>query len=55
MADDVGYVVDGPKDKTCADCKSYEPSTVNPEVGACAGFDVQASASCNYFERKEET
>ena len=50
MADDVGYVVSGPPGKQCADCKNYEPSEQDPAVGKCAGFDVQATASCNYFE-----
>lgn len=54
VADDVGYVAQGPAGKTCADCKNYEPSPGNPEVSKCAGFDVQASASCNYFEKREE-
>ena len=52
MVDDVGYAAEGPQGKTCADCKNYEPSRDNPHVGTCAGFEVQASASCNYFEKK---
>ncbi|MBL7200808.1 MAG: hypothetical protein ISS56_11710 [Anaerolineae bacterium] len=49
MADDVGYVNTGPQGKQCVDCKNYEPSEEDPAVGKCAGFDVQATASCNYF------
>ena len=54
MADEVGYVLTGPAGETCADCGNYQPSPEEPEVGKCAGFDVQASASCNSFERKVE-
>ena len=50
MADDVGYVNPGPEGKTCADCKNYTPSEDNPGVGKCQGYDVEATASCNYFE-----
>ena len=53
-ADDVGYVLTGPVSEPSADCKRYEPSPENPDVGKCMGFDVQASASCNYLEKKEE-
>jgi hypothetical protein len=54
MADDVGYVTQGPEGKTCADCTHFEPSPDDPAVGKCAGYDVQASASCNYFEKRPE-
>ena len=54
MSDDVQYTEDGPKGKSCKECKSYEPNKDEPEKGKCAGFDVIAKASCNYFEKKEE-
>ena len=54
MTDDVGYVVGGPTGKRCVDCKNYKASAVDPQVGTCAGFDVQASASCNLFEKQED-
>jgi len=52
MSDDVGYVENGPKGKTCADCKNFEPDANDSTTGKCSGHDVSASASCNYFEPK---
>jgi len=54
MADEVGYVLNGPAGRTCADCSKYEPSPESPEVGKCSGFDVKASAGCNYFKKKAD-
>jgi len=52
MSNDVGYVKDGPKGKTCADCKHYEEEVENPDIGKCMGHEVGAKASCKYFEPK---
>ena len=54
MADEVGYVNPGPEGRRCADCANYKPSEGNPDVGTCQGYDVQATASCNYYEAKQE-
>ena len=54
MSDDVGYVDPGPEGKTCSVCKNFAPEADDPTQGKCMGHDVSASASCNYFELKEE-
>lgn len=55
MSADVGYVENGPEGKTCSVCKHYEPDMNNSAMGKCMGHDVATSASCNYFEPKEES
>ncbi len=54
MTDDVGYVDPGPEGTMCAACDNYIPDPDNPAVGKCMGQDVVATASCNYFQPKEE-
>jgi hypothetical protein len=54
MSDDVGYVENGPEGKTCSVCKNFEPNSDNAALGKCMGYDVFASASCNYFESKAQ-
>lgn len=53
MSDDVGYVKKGVKGRTCAACKHYEPDTENRKVGKCMGHNVEAKASCKYFDPKK--
>ena len=54
MTDDVGYVDPGPEGKTCSVCANYEADAEDPAVGKCMGQDVTSTASCNYFQAKQE-
>jgi hypothetical protein len=54
MSGDVNYKKNGPKGRTCADCKHYEADKMNAKIGKCMGQDVEADATCDLFEPKSK-
>lgn len=54
MADDVQYQPVSPDpQKACQNCKHFESDeSTDNKVGKCFGHEVEAQATCKYFESK---
>jgi len=54
MSDNVQYKKVAPDPaKSCTNCKHYQASAEDEKIGECFGHQVQAQATCEYFETKD--